>query len=142
MQRTSRGLIKAGGIISIVAACFYTIMSIAFFIMSLSAPLLKNLLEEGSAGSGSAGDDEAVMAVLVATFVACGIVFLVMTVLAIICASISFKSQDRQDSLKSMVLCIVFGALSSTYLSTAGGIVGVIFNKREARRQQQTIDVK
>ena len=132
MKKASEILLLIGGILEIVAAVGFLISGIVMILFGtpLMAEPLKQIAEEAVSKSTTQVSVEAVMSLLVTTFIATGIGFLFACVFSVIGAIVTFKaSKERSKGL--FIASMVFGILSGTTVATIGSIFGLIVASRE-----------
>lgn len=126
MKKASDILLLIAGIVSIMAAIFYLVLMIVFFVLgSVDTSTIAQYIREGKINSSINGTAEEQAEVIKVLFVVLAIVFLILTVFTVVNAVISFVGKAR--GTKGLYIAnIVFGILSSVVLNLVGGILGVV----------------
>lgn len=123
MRNLSKTFLRVNAVLSYVFAGLFALAAIIFFIVG--SPLISNQIAEQNEGAAIA---------YATSMIISGVVFLVLTVMAILSGVFSNKagSQIKND----LILAIVFSALSGTEFGVAGGIIGLIANAKQARKDR------
>ena len=141
MRKLSNTFLLVGGIISIVLAACLLLSAIIMFIGATPAcgDLLAKLVDK-IPNKGDASTEDIVKAIQLA-FVVSGVFCIFMGALAIPSIVVSFKA--RQNPTANLLICnIVFGLLCGSEFNAAGGILGLIRNKREERNKNRVVDAQ
>ena len=123
MRNLSKTFLKVNAVLSYVFAGLFALGAIIFFITG--SPLISDLIAEKS--------EEGAAAYAISMYVSGGI-FLGLTVMAIISGVYSNKASNQEKN--TLILAIVFSALSGTEFGVAGGIIGLIANAKQARQDR------
>ena len=123
MRNLSKTFLKVNAVLSYVFAGLFALGAIIFFITG--SPLISDLIAEKSEAGATA--------YAISMYVSGGI-FLGLTVMAIISGVYSNKASNQEKN--TLILAIVFSALSGTEFGVAGGIIGLIANARQARQDR------
>ena len=123
MRNLSKTFLRVNAVLSYVFAGLFALGAIIFFITG--SPLISDLIAEKS--------EEGATAYAISMYVSGGI-FLGLTVMAIISGVYSNKASNQEKN--TLILAIVFSALSGTEFGVAGGIIGLIANARQARQDR------
>ena len=123
MRNLSKTFLRVNAVLSYVFAGLFALAAIIFFIAG--SPLISNQIAEQNEGAAIA---------YATSMIISGVVFLVLTVMAILSGVFSNKagSQIKND----LIFAIVFSALSGTEFGVAGGIIGLIANAKQARKDR------
>ena len=129
MRNLSKTFLRVNAVLSYVFAGLFALGAIIFFIVG--SPLISDQIAEQNEGAAIA---------YATSMTISGVVFLALTVMAILSGVFSNKagSQIKND----LILAIVFSALSGTEFGVAGGIIGLIANAKQARKDRinNTVD--
>ena len=123
MRNLSKTFLKVNAVLSYVFAGLFALGAIVFFIVG--SPLVSDAIAQDSR--------EGAAAYAISMYVSGGI-FLGLTVMAIISGVYSNKASNQEKN--TLILAIVFSALSGTEFGVAGGIIGLIANAKQARQDR------
>ena len=141
MRRASNILLLVGGIYSIVCAVTFFVTAIVFFVGG--TPIYGRYLEEALIQAGI-DDPERVRLLVQLSSILCGVAFIICAILCIPSAILSFVARNKPT--KGLLIAnIVIGYLCGTTYNVVGGILGLIYNWRLAKkeaRQSQVVDVQ
>ena len=133
MRKVSNILLLIVGIYSIVAAVSLFITAIVFFVGG--TPLLGHYLEPLLVEAGI-DDPERITFLIQICSISCGVSMLWVAILCIPSAILSFKA--RKNPTKGLLLAnVIVGYLCGTTYNVVGGILGLIYNARLARKEAQ-----
>jgi len=123
MRRLSGTFLRVNTVLSYIFAGLFGLAAIIFFIVG--SPLISDAIAQES---------EAAAVAYTTSMMTSGVIFLVLTVMAILSGVFSGKaaSQTKND----LIMAIVFSALSGTEFGVAGGIIGLIANAKQARQDK------
>lgn len=139
MRRASNILLLVGGIYSIICAASFFIVAIVLFVSG--TPLLGHFLEPILVEHG-VDDPEKVIMIIQICSISLGVTMLFCAGLSIPSAVVAFLARKKPEK-GLLIVNIVFGYLIG-YYNLAGGILGIIYNKRLARKnaQNKVVDVQ
>ena len=141
MRKISNILLLIGGIYSIVCAVTFFIFAIVFFVSG--TPLLAHYLEPVLQEAGVDDPDRIVLLIQISA-ISAGVTLLFCAILCIPSAGLSFVA--RKKPAKGLLIAnIVIGYLCGTTYNVIGGIFGLIYNWRLAKkeaRQPQVVDAQ
>ena len=142
MRRASNILLLVGGIYSIVCAVTFFVMAIVF-LTGGSLPIIGRYLEEALHQAG-VDDPERVRLIIQLSSIFTGVTFIFCAILCIPSCIVSFVA--RKNPTKGLLIAnIVIGYLCGTTYNVVGGILGLIYNWRLAKkeaRQPQVVDAQ
>ena len=140
MRRISRTMLMVGMIFAFVLIGIFAMSAIGCFV--LASPLMKDAWMKAAEEAGAENPEMMVMGIN-AGMIALGVTFILLAGLSIPTAIVAKKGRDNPTS-GLLVANIVMGAVCGTYFSIAGGVLGLIANKREERnaRRAKVIDAK
>lgn len=127
MKRVKRILFLVGGILSIVMAASFFIVGLVFVVLG---PTI---------GAYMAETDQQAADIFLGVYLSIGLVFVFVSVFAIINAILSFKAMNS-NSKSLMVANIIFGILSDVIVNVVGGIIGFILIDREKEDKDNAIE--
>ena len=132
MRRASNILLLVGGIYAIVCAVTFFVMGIVF-LTGGSLPIIGHYLEEAFR-QADIDDPEKVRLLIQITSISCGVTFIFCAVLCIPSCIVSFVA--RKNPTKGLLIAnIVIGYLCGTTYNVVGGILGLVYNWRLARKE-------
>ena len=132
MRRASNILLLVGGIYAIVCAVTFFVMGIVF-LTGGSLPIIGHYLEEAFKQAGI-DDPEKVRLLIQIASISCGVTFIFCAVLCIPSCIVSFAA--RKNPTKGLLIAnIVIGYFCGTTYNVVGGILGLIYNWRLARKE-------
>lgn len=138
MKKASDIVLLVGSILGFVAAGGLFIAAVVFII--LSTPAFTDFIREGIQNGSittDASDTEIAIGIVVATFITCAVIFIIVGVLSIVSSIIALKA--RKESRKGLyIACLVLGILSNEVV-LVGSIFGLISNKEEP--QNDVVDM-
>lgn len=133
MRKVSNILFLIGGIYAIVSAVTLFVFAIIF--LTGASPLLEVALKPILEQNGVTDPDKVVLLIRIYSIV-CGVVFLIVAALCIPSAIVSFLV--RKNPSKGLLIAnIVIGYLCGTTYNVVGGILGLIYNYRLAKKEAQ-----
>ena len=142
MRRASNILLLVGGIYSIACAVAFFITAIVF-LTGGSLPIIGRYLEEVLHQAG-VDDPERVRLLIQIASISCGCTFIFCAILCIPSAIVSFIARNKPT--KGLLIAnIVIGYLCGTTYNVVGGVLGLIYNWRLAKkeaRQSQVVDAQ
>ena len=134
MKKATQIVLLVAGIIAIILAVLYFVLGILY----VAAGVFVALLDAGSITWAdlpqwaidllekiSAGHTYETLAAASAGLIAGGVVLLIMAILCVPAAILSFQARSK-DSKGLYIACIVLGVLSGTGVAMIGGILGLI----------------
>lgn len=123
MRNLSKAFLRVNAILSFVFMGLFILAAIVFFIVG--SPLVSQYIEnEGGAIGYTVG------------MMVGGAAFLFAAAMALISAIVSNKARALQTK-GALVTAIVFSALSATAFGIAGGVLGLVQNLKEERRDRR-----
>ena len=123
MRNLSKAFLRVNAILSFVFMGLFILAAIVFFIVG--SPLVSQYIEnEGGAIGYTIG------------MMVGGAAFLFAAAMALISAIVSNKARALQTK-GALVTAIVFSALSATAFGIAGGVLGLVQNLKEERRDRR-----
>ena len=141
MRKVSNILLLIGGIYSIICAVGFFITAIVFFVSG--TPLLAHYLEPLLKEANVDDPDKVVLLIQICS-ITCGVMFIYCAVLCIPSAILSFVA--RKKPTKGLLMAnIIVGYLCGTTYNVVGGILGLIYNHKLARKnakQPQVVDAQ
>ena len=123
MRNLSKTFLRVNAVLSYVFAGLFALAAIIFFVVG--SPLISDLIAEESR--------EGAAAYAISMNVSGGI-FLALTAMAILSGVFSGKASSQEKN--ALIMAIVFSALSGTEFGVAGGIIGLIANAKQARKDR------
>ena len=142
MRRVSNILLLVGGIYSIICAVTFFVMAIVF-LTGGSLPIIGRYLEEAFRQAGI-DDPERIRLLVQIASISCGVTFIFCAILCIPSAIVSFAA--RKKPTKGLLIAnIVIGYLCGTTYNVIGGVLGLIYNWRLAKKeakQPQVVDAQ
>ena len=135
MKKTSAVFLKISSILGYIAFAGYLIFAIVFVILAFSTSLIVEGIQNGTIKTDLEGTPEEIAAVVSVLYGVLAFVFVVLGIFCLVSANISKKARNDQDSIRLMILSIVFGAISSNYLAIPGGIIGLIAISKDQNKQ-------
>lgn len=133
MRRLSNVFLKVGMIVSIICIASWFIAATVMFV--LASPAVTEFVEEGIRNGDintSAETVEGGVAVFKGVMIGLGVTFTLLGALSIPAAITCAKARNSSDS-STLIAAIVFSALNLTEFGIAGGVLGLIARKKEAR---------
>ena len=132
MRKISNVLLLIGGIYAIVSAVALFVMGIVF-LTGGSLPIITHYLEQALHQAGIDDPDRVALAIQLASILS-GVTFLLMAVLCIPSCVVSFAA--RKNPTKGLLIAnIVIGYFCGTTYNVVGGILGLIYNWRLAKKE-------
>ena len=123
MRNLSKTFLRVNAILSFVFMGLFILAAVVFFIVG--SPLVSQYIEnEGGAIGYTVG------------MMVGGAAFLFAAAMALISAIVSNKARALQTK-GALVTAIVFSALSATAFGIAGGVLGLVQNLKEERRDRR-----
>ena len=123
MRNLSKAFLRVNAILSFVFMGLFILAAVVFFIVG--SPLVSQYIEnEGGAIGYTIG------------MMVGGAAFLFAAAMALISAIVSNKARALQTK-GALVTAIVFSALSATAFGIAGGVLGLVQNLKEERRDRR-----
>ena len=123
MRNLSKAFLRVNAILSFVFMGLFILAAVIFFVVG--SPLVSQYIEnEGGAIGYTIG------------MMAGGAAFLFAAAMALISAIVSNKARNLQTK-GALVIAIVFSALSATAFGIAGGVLGLVQNLKEERRDRR-----
>ena len=123
MRNLSKAFLRVNAILSFVFMGLFILAAVVFFIVG--SPLVSQYIEnEGGAIGYTVG------------MMVGGAAFLFAAAMALISAIVSNKARALQTK-GALVTAIVFSALSATAFGIAGGVLGLVQNLKEERRDRR-----
>ena len=123
MRNLSKTFLKVNAVLSYVFAGLFALGAVIFFITG--SPLISDAIAQESR--------EGAAAYAISMNISGGI-FLGLTIMAILSGVFSNKASSQEKN--ALILAIVFSALSGTEFGVAGGIIGLVQNFREQRKDR------
>ena len=125
MRNLSKTFLRVNAILSYVFMGLFILGAVIFFIVG--SPLVSQHFEGEGAEAGKIAYTVSMMC--------SGVLFVFLAVMALLSAKFSNKAKNEQ--LKgTLIMAIVFSALSGTAFGVAGGIIGLVQNYREQRKDR------
>ena len=125
MRNLSKTFLRVNAILSYVFMGLFILGAVIFFIVG--SPLVSQHFEGEGAEAGKIAYTVSMMC--------SGVLFVFLAVMALLSAKFSNKAKNEQ--LKgTLIMAIVFSALSGTAFGIAGGIIGLVQNFREQRKDR------
>ena len=141
MRRLSNTFLTIGAVLAFVFAGVLILTSIIFFV--IGSPAFAEMFREGlEENANYSGEDinTAVLAFQLA-FTICGVAFIMVGVLRIPSGVIAILA--KKNPTKGLLIAnIVLGALCGCYFNIAGGVIGLIYNGKLARREVKVVDAQ
>ena len=138
MKNLSRIFLRIGAIFGIIYAASFLLVTLMFAIFA--SPAFKDVLVEGfangTAHSSFEGTPQAQAEAVQIMFLIMAISFGVGGAVEVASTVFSFRA-IKQPNETSLILAIVFGAISATSFPVAGGILGLINDGKEKRRSEK-----
>ena len=132
MRKISNILLLIGGIYAIVSAVALLVMGIVF-LTGGSLPIIGHYLEQALHQAGIDDPDRVALAIQLASILS-GVTFLLMALLCIPSCVVSFAA--RKNPTKGLLIAnIVIGYFCGTTYHVVGGILGLIYNWRLAKKE-------
>ena len=125
MRNLSKTFLKVNAILSYVFMGLFILGAVIFFIVG--SPLISQHFEGEGAEAGKIAYTVSMMC--------SGVLFVFLAVMALLSAKFSSKAKIEQ-SKGTLIMAIVFSALSGTEFGVAGGIIGLIANYKQARQDR------
>ena len=125
MRNLSKTFLKVNAILSYVFMGLFIVGAVIFFIVG--SPLVSQHFEGEGAEAGKIAYTVSMMC--------SGVLFVFLAVMALLSAKFSNKAKNEQ-SKGTLIMAIVFSALSGTAFGIAGGIIGLVQNFREQRKDR------
>ena len=131
MDKLSKTFLTISAVLSFIAAGALFITSIC--LVGFGVGFFSMISEQSEPGGAG----------YLAGMIAGAIVCLYFGIMAIVCGAMS-NGARRNFNKRSLILAIVFSALSCTWIGVAGGVVGLIAVDKAARRDRQNniVDAK
>ena len=126
MRNLSKAFLRVNAILSYVFMGLFILAAIILFIVG--SPLVSQHFEGEGAEAGKIAYTISMMT--------SGAILLVLAVMALISAIVSNKARALQTK-GALVTAIVFSALSATAFGIAGGVLGLVQNLKEERRDRR-----
>jgi len=138
MNRISHTMLKVGMILSVVCGALILFTSPFFITIGVSSRIHDMIVQEVEAGNvNSTYAPEVTAQVVQATFLALGILFIILGAVCVadaIVASLTMKAPSRGR----YIACIVLGFLSTEF-TIAGGVLGLIYQARVRRNESRDV---
>ena len=125
MRNLSKSFLRVNAILSYVFMGLFILGAVIFFIVG--SPLVSQHFEGEGAEAGKIAYTVSMMC--------SGVLFVFLAVMALLSAKFSNKAKNEQ-SKGTLIMAIVFSALSGTAFGVAGGIIGLVQNFREQRKDR------
>ncbi len=125
MRNLSKTFLRVNAILSYVFMGLFILGAVIFFIVG--SPLVSQHFEGEGAEAGKIAYTVSMMC--------SGVLFVFLAVMALLSAKFSNKAKNEQ-SKGTLIMAIVFSALSGTAFGIAGGIIGLVQNFREQRKDR------
>ena len=125
MRNLSKTFLRVNAILSYVFMGLFILGAVIFFIVG--SPLVSQHFEGEGAEAGKIAYTVSMMC--------SGALFVFLAVMALLSAKFSNKAKNEQ-SKGTLIMAIVFSALSGTAFGIAGGIIGLVQNFREQRKDR------
>lgn len=141
MRKISNILLLIGGIYSIVCAATFLIFSIVLFSGGMVTMFNQYITE--ALHQGGVDDPEKVKMIIGICSVSAAVTLLVCAIMCIPSAVVSFLA--RKKPVKGLLIAnIVLGYLVGTTYNVVGGILGLIYNHKLAKKnaQSKVVDVQ
>ena len=125
MRNLSKTFLRVNAILSYVFMGLFILGAVIFFIVG--SPLVSQHFEGEGAEAGKIAYTVSMMC--------SGVLFVFLAVMALLSAKFSNKAKNEQ-SKGTLIMAIVFSALSGTAFGIAGGIIGLVQNFIEQRKDR------
>ena len=125
MRNLSKTFLKVNAILSYVFMGLFILGAVIFFIVG--SPLVSQHFEGEGAEAGKIAYTVSMMC--------SGVLFVFLAVMALLSAKFSNKAKIEQ-SKGTLIMAIVFSALSGTAFGIAGGVIGLVQNLKEQRKDR------
>ena len=125
MRNLSKTFLRVNAILSYVFMGLFILGAVIFFIVG--SPLVSQHFEGEGAEAGKIAYTVSMMC--------SGVLFVFLAVMALLSAKFSNKAKNDQ-SKGTLIMAIVFSALSGTAFGIAGGVLGLVQNLKEQRRDR------
>ena len=122
MRKARKILMIIGFVLSIVAVVVYAICAGVFFACASSSENIEKFMEQFNWGGSP---DDAKFGII-----GVGIAFCIIGLFDLLNACLAFKGR-KNNRFGLMILNIIFGVLSGTYVNSVGAIFGIIEGKKE-----------
>lgn len=126
MRRLSKIFLKVNTILSYVFMGLFILAAVIFFVVG--SPLISQHFEGEGAEAGKIAYTIGMMSG--------GVAFLVVAVMALLSGIFSSRAREAQTK-GALITAIVFSLLSGTEFGVAGGILGLVQNLKEQRRDRR-----
>ena len=145
MRKVSKILFLVGGIMSFVFIGIFVLLGLGFIILgAIGHEYIVQMIQDGTITVTSDIPDatpEMLASIVVATFIATGVMLVLFAIPAIFSGIFAFKAKNEDmPSTKLLILNIIFGAISGAEVNMVGAILGLIANKRERNRQEIIVE--
>lgn len=131
MRRLSNTFLTVNKVLAIILMISWFLLAIVFFVMSSMGEFIKEGIESGAIDT-DAKDPETAVAIAQGIFIALGVTFVLFGIAAIPSMVLSSKARNSK-SIGLFIAVIILSAVSFTEFGIAGGILGIVATKREAR---------
>ena len=125
MRNLSKTFLRVNAILSYVFMGLFILGAVIFFVVG--SPLVSQHFEGEGAEAGKIAYTVSMMC--------SGVLFVFLAIMALLSANFSNKAKNEQ-SKGTLIMAIVFSALSGTAFGVAGAIIGLVQNLKEQRRDR------